>query len=132
MPWAARAFAVYTMVGKCLTRAQIEMLSGFPVCCVYAATVTLMCDQFGIGRRQPHLRLLGAVIILLIDNHIVCIVVERARRAGSSAVCKSHPGCPGALKTRPDGRGLAAKYGRHANDHWGVDELLQLTASTNR
>jgi uncharacterized cysteine cluster protein YcgN (CxxCxxCC family) len=39
MPWAARAFAVYTMVGKCLTRTQIEMLSGFPVCCAYAATL---------------------------------------------------------------------------------------------
>jgi hypothetical protein len=36
--------------GKCLTRTQIEMLSGFPVCCAYAATVTLMCDRFGIGR----------------------------------------------------------------------------------
>jgi hypothetical protein len=32
----------------------------------------------------------------------------------------------------PDGRVLAAKYGRHANDQWEVDELLQLASSTNR
>jgi hypothetical protein len=28
-----------------------------------------------------------------------------------------------------DGTVLAAKYGRHANDHWSVDELLSNASS---
>ena len=39
-------------------------------------------------------------------------------------------GLPADFLIDPDGRIVAAKYGRHANDQWEVDELLQLAAST--
>lgn len=35
-------------------------------------------------------------------------------------------GLPGDFLIAPDGRVLAAKYGRHANDQWSVDEMLAL------
>jgi hypothetical protein len=40
-------------------------------------------------------------------------------------------GLPADFLIASDGRILAAKYGRHANDQWEVDELLQLAASTD-
>ena len=35
-------------------------------------------------------------------------------------------GLPADFLIEPDGRLRAAKYGRHASDHWSVDELLRL------
>jgi peroxiredoxin len=56
-------------------------------------------------------------------------VVMRGIRAGGSpspARGESALGLPADFLIDPDGRIRAAKYGRHASDHWSVDELLQL------
>ena len=39
-------------------------------------------------------------------------------------------GLPGDFLIAPDGRLLAAKYGRHANDQWSVDEMLAILDAT--
>jgi peroxiredoxin len=64
-------------------------------------------------------------------------VVVGAIRAGAplfSTGGQSILGLPADFLIGPDGQVLAAKYGRHANDQWSVDELLQLarTPSTGR
>ncbi len=42
-----------------------------------------------------------------------------------------HLGLPGDFLIGPDGRVLACKHGRHANDQWSVEELLALAYSEN-
>jgi RNA polymerase sigma factor (sigma-70 family) len=56
-------------------------------------------------------------------------VVVGGIRAGAppfSTGGQSVLGLPADFLIAPDGRVLAAKYGRHANDQWSVDDLLQL------
>ena len=43
-----------------------------------------------------------------------------------------HLGLPGDFLIGPDGRVLACKHGRHANDQWSVDELLALRLQRKR
>jgi hypothetical protein len=38
-------------------------------------------------------------------------------------------GLPADFLIEPDGRVRAARYGRHANDQWSVDELLSLAST---
>jgi peroxiredoxin len=56
------------------------------------------------------------------------VVVRGIRAGGSPAPAKGESalGLPADFLIDPDGRVRAAKYGRHASDHWSVDELLQL------
>ncbi|MGW5077115.1 peroxiredoxin-like family protein [Rhodococcus sp. NPDC004095] len=60
-------------------------------------------------------------------------VVMRAVRAGGAIGPggESILGLPADLLLAPDGSILAARYGRHAADHWSVDELLRLAAAAN-
>ncbi|WP_291414690.1 hypothetical protein [Actinophytocola sp.] len=55
-------------------------------------------------------------------------VIARGRRAGGKVFVKgdSVNGLPADFLVGPDGVQRAAKYGRHASDHWSVDELLAL------
>jgi peroxiredoxin len=56
-------------------------------------------------------------------------MVLRGIRAGGSPAPRHGEtvlGLPADFLIRPDGRVCAVKYGRHASDHWSVDELLQL------
>ena len=48
---------------------------------------------------------------------------------GAMGIGEQHLGLPADLLVGPDGRVLAAKYGKHANDQWSVDELLGLARS---
>ena len=59
-------------------------------------------------------------------------VVARGVRAGGVPGPRRQTmlGLPADFLIAPDGRIVAAKYGRHANDQWEVDELLQLAAPT--
>ncbi len=50
---------------------------------------------------------------------------------GAMGIGEQHRGLPAEFLIGPDGLVLAAKYGRHANDHWSVDELLELARSHN-
>ena len=43
---------------------------------------------------------------------------------GAAGLGEKHLGLPADLLIGSDGRVLAAKYGRHADDQWSVDELL--------
>lgn len=60
-------------------------------------------------------------------------VVADGIRAGAplfSTGGESVMGLPADFLIGADGRVLAAKYGRHANDQWSVDELLQLARTS--
>lgn len=62
-------------------------------------------------------------------NPRVYPMVLRGVRAGGSPTPRhgdSALGLPADFLIAPGGRVLAAKYGRHASDHWPVDELLQI------
>jgi peroxiredoxin len=48
---------------------------------------------------------------------------------GAMAIGEQHLGLPAEFLIGPDGLVLAAKHGRHANDQWSVDELLELATS---
>lgn len=60
-------------------------------------------------------------------------VVARGVRAGGVPGPRGQTmlGLPADFLIAPDGQILAAKYGRHANDQWEVDELLQLAECTD-
>jgi peroxiredoxin len=62
--------------------------------------------------------------------HSLGDVVRRRRPAPSLVPAGGRYGLPADLLIDRDGRVLAAKYGRHADDQWSVDELLGLLAST--
>jgi len=62
-------------------------------------------------------------------NPRVYPIILRGIRAGGSPAPRHGDtalGLPADFLIEPDGRLRAAKYGRHASDHWSVDELLQL------
>jgi peroxiredoxin len=46
---------------------------------------------------------------------------------GATGRGEEHMGLPAEFLIAPDGRILAAKYGKYTDDHWAVDDLLQLT-----
>jgi peroxiredoxin len=48
---------------------------------------------------------------------------------GATGKGEEHLGLPADFLIGPDGRVLAAKYGRYVDDHWTVDELLELAES---
>ena len=50
---------------------------------------------------------------------------------GAMGIGEQHRGLPAEFLIGPDGLVLAAKYGRHANDQWSVDELLELARCHN-
>jgi peroxiredoxin len=50
---------------------------------------------------------------------------------GAMGIGEQHLGLPADFLIGPDGRVLAARYGRHASDQWSVDELLHLARSHN-
>ena len=49
--------------------------------------------------------------------------------SGAAGRREEHLGLPADFLIGPDGRILAARYGRYVDDHWSVDELLDLTTS---
>jgi peroxiredoxin len=86
---------------------------------------------FGVGsslKAVLHPRALGAGLRATPDT----VRGKRVGRNPSPAKGESALGLPADFLIGPDGRVLAAKYGRHANDQWEVDELLQLASSTHR
>lgn len=67
-------------------------------------------------------------------NPRVYPMVLRGVRAGGSPAPRhgdSALGLPADFLIAPGGRVLAAKYGRHASDHWSVDELLQIANASS-
>lgn len=48
---------------------------------------------------------------------------------GAAGLGEGHTGLPADFLIGSDGRVLAAKYGRHADDQWSVDELLNLAGA---
>jgi peroxiredoxin len=51
---------------------------------------------------------------------------------GAMGIGEKHLGLPADFLIAPDGRVLAASYGKHANDQWSVDELLDLAKPHSR
>lgn len=46
---------------------------------------------------------------------------------GMTGKGEEHMGLPAEFLIRPDGTVMAAKYGRFADDHWSVDDILSLS-----
>ena len=51
---------------------------------------------------------------------------------GAAGLGEEHTGLPADFLIGSDGRVLASKYGRHADDQWSVDELLDLAGAASR
>jgi peroxiredoxin len=51
---------------------------------------------------------------------------------GAMGIGEKHLGLPADFLIAPDGLVLAAKHGKHANDQWSVDELLDLAKPHRR
>jgi peroxiredoxin len=51
---------------------------------------------------------------------------------GAAGLGEGHMGLPADFLIGSDGRVLATKYGRHADDQWSVDELLDLAGAASR
>jgi hypothetical protein len=51
---------------------------------------------------------------------------------GAMGIGEKHLGLPADFLIAPDGRVLATSYGKHANDQWSVDELLDLAKPHSR
>jgi len=51
---------------------------------------------------------------------------------GAMGIGEKHLGLPADFLIAPDGRVLAAKYGKYASDQWSVDELLDLAKLHSR
>jgi peroxiredoxin len=51
---------------------------------------------------------------------------------GAMGIGEKHLGLPADFLIAPDGVVLAAKHGKHANDQWSVDELLEFARSHSR
>jgi hypothetical protein len=51
---------------------------------------------------------------------------------GAMGIGEKHFGLPADFLIAPDGLVLAAKHGKHANDQWSVDELLDLAKPHSR
>ena len=58
------------------------------------------------------------------------VVAHGLRRGGSPGPARGDTalGLPADFLIEPDGRIRTVKYGRHASDHWPVDELLRLAS----
>ena len=54
------------------------------------------------------------------------MVIRAASLRATMGFGEEHLGLPADVLIDPDGRVLAAKYGRYANDQWSVDEVLDL------
>jgi peroxiredoxin len=63
-----------------------------------------------------------------VNPRVYPMILRGIRAGGSPAPWHGDTalGLPADFLIEPDGRVRAAKYGRHASDHWSVDELLQL------
>jgi hypothetical protein len=51
---------------------------------------------------------------------------------GAAGKGEDHLGLPADFLIGPDGRVLAAKYGKYVDDHWSVDELLDLAKNARQ
>lgn len=64
-------------------------------------------------------------ILLAVAHGLWALVAER-RPLPALRPHGGRLGLPADFLIAPDGRVLACKYGRHVDDHWSVDELLEL------
>jgi peroxiredoxin len=78
-------------------------------------------DEFGVGRMSP---------LAALDPRAWRAAARALTRApslrGATGRGEEHLGLPADFLISPDGRVLAAKYGKYTDDHWSVDELLDL------
>ncbi|BBZ73706.1 alkyl hydroperoxide reductase [Mycobacterium paraseoulense] len=82
--------------------------------------------EFGVGsspRSLVHPRALGPAVL--------AAGFRQGVRNTNLHPTGGHLGLPGDFLIGPDGRVLACKRGRHANDQWTVDEVLAYARSAN-
>ena len=83
-------------------------------------------SQFGVERMSP----LAALIAALTPRSWLAAgrALWRAPSLrGAAGKGEEHLGLPADFLIGPGGRVLATKYGTYVDDHWSVDELLDLT-----
>ena len=87
--------------------------------------------EFGVGKMSPRVALIAAL------SPRSWLAAGRAlRRApslrGAAGKGEEHLGLPADFLIGPGGRVLAANYGEYVDDHWSVDELLDLAKDARR
>jgi peroxiredoxin len=79
--------------------------------------------EFGVGNMSP---------MAAMDPRAWLAAGRALTRApslrGATGKGEEHLGLPADFLIDPDGRVLAAKYGRRVDDHWSVDDLLDLAS----
>ena len=88
-------------------------------------------DEFGVTA-SPRAVLHPKAWTAPLNPRVYPIILRGIRAGGSPAPRHGDTalGLPADFLIEPDGRLRAAKYGRHASDHWPVDELLELARRT--
>jgi peroxiredoxin len=88
--------------------------------------------EFGVESSPKavlHPRALLAATRAMTRQHNLRTRPLRPSPAGATGMGENHLGLPADFLIAPDGRVVAAKYGKHADDQWSVDELLNLASS---
>lgn len=81
----------------------------------------LLYAEFGIGTMSPL-----AALNPRSWRAAARALTQAESLRGAAGKGEGHMGLPAELLIAPDGCILAAKYGKYTDDHWSVDELLQL------
>jgi peroxiredoxin len=80
-------------------------------------------NEFGVGKMSP---------LAALDPRSWRAAARALTRSpslrGATGKGEEHMGLPADFLIRCDGRLLAAKYGKYADDHWSVDDILTLAA----
>jgi peroxiredoxin len=81
--------------------------------------------EFGADRRMPSTAALNPRMWWVAGNALAK-GLRFNHLHGASGRGEEHAGLPSEFLIDPEGRVIAAKYGKRIDDHWSVDELLDL------
>jgi peroxiredoxin len=81
--------------------------------------------DFGADRKMPSTAALNPRMWWVASNALAQ-GLRFNRLHGASGKGEEHAGLPAEFLISPDGRVIAAKYGKRIDDHWSVAELLEL------
>jgi peroxiredoxin len=87
--------------------------------------------EFGADRKMSSTAALNPRMWLVAGNALTK-GFRFNRLQGATGKGEEHSGLPSEFLIGPDGQILAARYGKRVDDHWSVDELLELALQTPR
>ncbi|CAN5675787.1 peroxiredoxin-like family protein [soil metagenome] len=106
---------------------MLEFEGGLPFAAI-ADPEKKLYAEFGVEEMSP-VAALRAALSPRLWRAAWRALAQAPSLSGASGRGEEHLGLPAEFLIGPDGRILAARYGRYVDDHWSVDELLDLTTS---